>query len=81
MDWKFKIGDVISTGGKNRIVVTGTREDQCPGGVQRFYGIYHIIDSFSAGLGSTSQSIWIPDIVLEEIEKIAQGPPVDKNIL
>ena len=71
-EWKYKIGDVIPTGGRNCIVVTGTREDQCPGGVQRFYLIYFIVDSFSAGIGTTMQATTIPEIVLEEIAKGAQ---------
>jgi len=72
MDWKYKIGDVIPTGGRNRIVVTGTREDQCPGGCQRFYLVHFIMDSFSAGIGTTLQAATIPDIVLEEIDKAGQ---------
>ena len=71
MDWKFEIGNVIPTGGKNRIVVTGRREDQCQGGVQRFYLAHHVLESFTQGIGTTA-AVVIPDIVLEEIDKMAK---------
>jgi len=34
--------------------------------------IYHVIDSFSAGIRVTSTALQIPDIVLEEMDKAAQ---------
>ena len=71
MEWKYKIGDVILLGQNNRIVITGRREEECSGGMQRSYLFYQIMDSLY-GIGVTTQPLVMPDIVLEELDKTAK---------
>ena len=71
MEWKYKIGDVILLGRNNKIIITGRKEEECSGGIQRMYLYYQIVDSLY-GLGPTTQVLAVPDIVLEELDKTAK---------
>ncbi len=69
-EWKYKVGDMAQLGRDNRAVITGTKEETCSGGVQRFYLFYSVINNFSLGIGCTNV-IQTPDIVFEEMVKMA----------
>lgn len=71
-EWKHKVGDVLPMGRNNKLVINGTKEEVCPGGIQRFYSFYNVISDLGR-IACTTQPIWVPDIVLDvmvEMERI-----------